>query len=91
MGDPGVSLTFDAILVEARQRTNGLDDFGDGPFLEPLQLLLDSLESAFIANHPKGKDGIHRYEPAEFGVDPAAVRRAFGPYMERFGLAPEPD
>ena len=46
---------------------------------------------AFIADHPKGKDGIHRYAPAEFGVDPAAVRRAFGPYIERFGLAPEPD
>ena len=46
---------------------------------------------AYIANHPKGKDGIHRYAPAEFGVDPAAVRRAFGPYMERFGLVPEPD
>ena len=46
---------------------------------------------AYIADHPKGKDGIHRYAPEEFGVDPAAVRRAFGPYMERFGLAPEPD
>jgi hypothetical protein len=46
---------------------------------------------SYIAGHPKGKDGIHRYAPAEFGVDPAAVRRAFGPYMERFGLVPEPD
>jgi len=46
---------------------------------------------AYIAGHPKGKDGIHRYAPADFGVQPAAVRRAFGPYMERFGLAPEPD
>jgi hypothetical protein len=46
---------------------------------------------AYIAGHPKGKDGIHRYAPADFGVEPAAVRRAFGPYMERFGLAPEPD
>jgi hypothetical protein len=46
---------------------------------------------AYIADHPKGKDGIHRYAPHEFGVDPAAVRRAFGCYMERFGLVPEPD
>jgi hypothetical protein len=45
----------------------------------------------YVADHPKGKDGIHRYAPEEFGVDPAVVRRAFGPYMERFGLAPEPD
>lgn len=45
---------------------------------------------AFIADNPKGKHGIHRYAPEEFGVEPAAVRRAFRTYMERFGLAPEP-
>jgi hypothetical protein len=45
---------------------------------------------AFIADNPKGKHGIHRYAPEEYGVEPAAVRRAFRPYMERFELAPEP-
>jgi hypothetical protein len=44
---------------------------------------------AYIADHPKGKDGIHRYAPEEFGVEPAAVRRDFRSYIERFGLAPE--
>ena len=44
---------------------------------------------AFIADNPKGKHGIHRYAPEEFGVEPAAVRRAFRNYIERFGLAPE--
>ena len=43
----------------------------------------------YIADHPKGKDGIHRYAPEEFGVDPATVRRDFAPYIERFGLEPE--
>lgn len=43
----------------------------------------------FIADNPKGKDGIHRYAPEEFGVDPATVRREFAPYIERFGLEPE--
>lgn len=46
---------------------------------------------AFIADHPKGKDGIHRYAPGDFGVDPAKVRRAFGAYIERFRLVPEAD
>jgi hypothetical protein len=45
---------------------------------------------AFIADNPKGKHGIHRYAPEEYGVEPAAVRRAFRAYMERFELAPEP-
>jgi hypothetical protein len=44
---------------------------------------------AYIADHPKGKDGIHRYEAADYGVDPATVRREFAPYIERFGLEPE--
>ncbi len=45
MSDFGVSLEFDTILGEARDRSDGLEDFGEGPFLEPLQRLLDSLES----------------------------------------------
>jgi hypothetical protein len=44
---------------------------------------------AYIAEHPKGVDGIHRYEPEEYGVDPATVRREFAPYIDHFGLRPE--
>ena len=44
MSGEAVSLEFDAILSEARRRAGGLDDLGDGPFLAPLRLLLDSLE-----------------------------------------------
>jgi hypothetical protein len=41
----GPILDVDAVLAEARQRTDGLDDLGSGPFTEPLQRLLDSLHS----------------------------------------------
>lgn len=44
---------------------------------------------AFIADNPKGKHGIHRYEPHEFGVKPDLVREMFAPYIERFDLRPE--
>lgn len=44
---------------------------------------------AFIADNPKGKHGIHRYEPSEFGVVPEAIREAFNPYIRRFDLAAE--
>jgi hypothetical protein len=44
---------------------------------------------AFIADNPKGKHGIHRYAPDEFGVVPAAIRDAFRTYIDRFDLAPE--
>ncbi|HTJ63724.1 MAG TPA: sulfotransferase [Alphaproteobacteria bacterium] len=43
----------------------------------------------FIADNPQGKHGIHRYEPHEYGIDPAVVRAQFRPYIERFDLKPE--
>ena len=44
---------------------------------------------AFIADNPKGKHGIHRYEPEEFGVKPELVRDIFRSYIERFDLRAE--
>ena len=44
---------------------------------------------AFIADNPKGKHGIHRYSPEEYGIDPREIHASFRPYMERFGLEPE--
>jgi hypothetical protein len=45
---------------------------------------------AFIADNPKDKHGIHRYSPAEYGVNPERIRDSFRLYMERFGLESEP-
>ena len=44
---------------------------------------------AFIADNPKGKHGIHRYSPEEYGIDPQQIHDSFRPYMQRFGLEPE--
>ena len=44
MSDARVSLEFASVIAEASQRAGGLDDFGEGPFLEPMQRVLDSLE-----------------------------------------------
>ena len=43
----------------------------------------------FINDNPPGVHGIHRYEPEEFGVDPATVRAEFAPYIDHFGLTAE--
>jgi Sulfotransferase family len=39
-----VPFDVDAMLAEAARRTGGLDDLGDGPFVEPLALFLHALE-----------------------------------------------
>jgi hypothetical protein len=36
--------TVDDVLAESARRTGGLDDLGDGPFVEPLARFLESLE-----------------------------------------------
>lgn len=55
----------------------------------PLGAVAAERMRAYIAAHPKGVDGIHRYAPEEFGVVPERIRREFRTYIDRFGLAPE--
>ena len=43
MGSEVASLGVDEVLAIARERTGGLEDLGDGPFVEPLGRLVDSL------------------------------------------------
>jgi hypothetical protein len=45
-------LTFDAdsLIAEGRQRTGGLEDFGPGPFVEPLGIFVDSLRYDAMLN-----------------------------------------
>ncbi len=75
------------------------EDFIADPFAEitriyeafdlPMTAPGEAAMKAFIADNPKGKHGIHRYSPEEFGVVPEKIREAFAPYMQRFDLAPE--
>jgi hypothetical protein len=49
-----ISLKQDELIAEAATRTGGLTDLGAGPFLEPMALLLDSLENESYLN-PMGR------------------------------------
>jgi hypothetical protein len=44
---------------------------------------------AHLAAHPKDKGGGHRYEFGAAGLDPAAERRRFAAYCERFAIPVE--
>ena len=75
------------------------DDFVAGQFAEIEKIYaafgLPMTESGaakmqdFIADNPKGKHGIHRYSPEEYGVVPEKIHEAFRSYIERFDLKPE--
>lgn len=43
----------------------------------------------YVETHPKGRFGVHRYDLAELGLDPAAIEERFAGYVERHGVARE--
>jgi hypothetical protein len=43
----------------------------------------------YLAEHPKDQYGVHRYSPAQFGLNPDAVATAFRAYLSRFQPEPE--
>ena len=49
-----LGFNVESLMEEARKRTNGLDDLGDGPFMQPLSLFVESLENEAMLN-PVGK------------------------------------
>jgi Sulfotransferase family len=50
VSDGAVPFEVDSMLAEAGVRTGGLDDLGDGPFVEPMALFLDALEREAYLN-----------------------------------------
>jgi hypothetical protein len=40
----------------------------------------------YVAEKPRGKFGAHRYDPRDWGFDPAALRERARPYTDRFGV-----
>jgi hypothetical protein len=42
---------------------------------------------AWRQDTPRDKHGAHRYDAAEFGIDPAALRQRFQFYADRFSVA----
>src|SRR4051794_7378796 len=50
MTEPVASLVLENVLATASERTGGLTDLGDGPYLEPLGRLLDSLHDDAALN-----------------------------------------
>jgi hypothetical protein len=43
--------------------------------------------SDYLAAHPKGELGEHRYDLADFGVDRGDISERFSRYAERYGVS----
>jgi hypothetical protein len=58
-------------------------------FGRELTLEADAAMRRFIALHPKDKNGAHRYELEQFGLDPAVEREKFQEYTDYFDVVTE--
>lgn len=43
----------------------------------------------YLAHKPKGKFGVHRYQPEDWGFTADSLRSALAPYIDHYGVAPE--
>ncbi len=43
----------------------------------------------YLANKPKGKFGVHRYQPEDWGFTAESLRAALAPYIDHYGVASE--
>ena len=43
----------------------------------------------YLAHKPKGKFGVHRYQPEDWGFTAESLREAMAPYIDHFGVASE--
>src|SRR6201996_3228665 len=50
VSDFPLNFTAESLIAEARQSTGGLEDFGPGPFVEPLGIFVDSLRDDAMLN-----------------------------------------
>ncbi len=43
----------------------------------------------YLAHKPKGKFGVHRYQPEDWGFTAESLRTALAPYIDHYGVTPE--
>ena len=43
----------------------------------------------YLANKPKGKFGVHRYQPEDWGYTAESLRAAMAPYIDHYGVTCE--
>lgn len=56
---------------------------------QPMTGPAEAAMAAFVADHPRGRHGGVRYDPAQLGLDRDELRRATGFYSEAFGVRRE--
>jgi hypothetical protein len=80
-GVPILDLSYRALIADPMATMEQLYGFLGEPLTaaEPMR--------AYLAAHPKGEFGAHRYDVADYGVSAGALRERFAGYLDRYELS----
>jgi len=73
---------YDALCSDPMKQVRRIHDFLG---LE-LARTTEERMRAWLGEHPQHRLGVHRYDPRDFGLEPADLEARFATYRERFGV-----
>ena len=77
---PLLDLRYDELVGAPVETVARIYDFCGSP----LSTRAESAMSAYLEANPRGRFGEHRYDPADFGLDPGEIRERFSGYTKRY-------
>ena len=80
-----VDVRFDEFMADDVAMVERIYDLAGQPMTDGARAAMQS----FMDEHPRSKFGGIRYDLADFGLDPAELRRALRFYTDRFGVTEE--
>jgi hypothetical protein len=84
-GTPVVDVRFEDLTAEPMSVVEDIYRAAGRPLSDEARTAMER----YLVERPKGHFGAHRYEPADFGLDPAELRSRFSDYSTRFALSSE--
>jgi len=80
--DQFIDIRFEDFIADPVASVGGAYERLDMPWSESIEQRMRT----FLAEHPRGKHGSHRYELDDFGLELPEIRRRFGEYCETYDV-----
>lgn len=80
-----IDVRFDEFMDDDIAMVGRVYELARQPMTDAARKAMDG----FMHDHPRGRHGSVRYDPAQLGIDPSERRRALAFYIDRFGVRPE--
>jgi hypothetical protein len=82
---PILDVHYPDLIAEPTAALERIYDFAGLPFTPDTEKAV----ADYLASHPRGQFGVHRYSTAGAGLDEGELRERFAAYTDRYGVRPE--